>query len=148
MSRLILTPAILCCLVVPAQAQRGGPSGSAPKITDIPTVVNPSSLCAYPSHPRRAPDGLRALSIEEAEPNDSVSNAQPIPVGDGENMDRDVNVSGAISSGSDKDTFRLTAVKGDVLGVACLGLGQMDPIIKVLDDIGNRIFENDDDSGI
>ncbi|MFQ5502872.1 MAG: hypothetical protein ACE5EQ_11330, partial [Phycisphaerae bacterium] len=147
MTRFCWATAVVCCVVMPVHAQVVGPSVSKPKITSV-RPGDASLMCAYPSHPRRATDaarGLRSTEIPEVEPNNSVANAQPLPLGTGEDEDRDLDVTGEISSGSDQDTFLIKAKKGDVLGVACLGQGAMDPIVKVLDHEGNRIFENDDD---
>jgi hypothetical protein len=108
--------------------------------------------CRYPNGTlrRAAPDGvfLQMLAVGEVEPNDTTGTAQVIPLGTGGGQDRDLDISGSISIGSDVDFFRFTAAKGDVLGMAALGGGVVNTELGITDTGGTVILSNSDHGGI
>lgn len=109
----------------------------------------PGSWCRYPEGRPRAPQPpegvLRLLGVQETEPNNTVETAQVLPLGAGQGQDVDLNVTGTASSASDVDFYRFTAQKGDIVGVAVLGVGSMDPVTTLVrGSDGSAILLNDD----
>lgn len=109
----------------------------------------PGSWCRYPEGRPRAPQPpegvLRLLGVPESEPNNTVETAQLLPLGTGPGQDVDLNVAGAISAVGDVDFYRFNAQKGDILGIAVVGVGSMDPITTLVrGSDGSAIMLNDD----
>jgi len=106
--------------------------------------------CQYPA-PKVKPGGaggqVALVGVGEVEPNSTPGAAQLIPFGDGVGEDRDLDISGTIATNSDVDYFRLTATKGDVLGLAVLAGGAPDSMVAVTDLAGVAYTENDDHQG-
>lgn len=105
--------------------------------------------CRYPEGRPRAPQPpegvLRLLGVLEAEPNNTVETAQVLPLGTAQGQDVDLNVTGSASSAGDVDFYRFSAQKGDIIGVAVVGVGSMDPVTTLVrGSDGSAIFLNDD----
>jgi hypothetical protein len=92
-------------------------------------------------------DPLALIGVGEVEPNSTPGTAQVLAYGDGAGQDRDIDVTGTISTGTDVDYFRITATKGDVLGLAVLAGGAPDSMLAVTDLAGTAYSENDDHQG-
>lgn len=106
--------------------------------------------CQLPAGKAKPPGvgNLAALiGVGEVEGNSTPATANLIPYGDGVGQDRDIDVTGNISPASDLDYFRITAQKGDVLGLAVLAGGAPDSMVAVTDLAGVVFSENDDDGG-
>lgn len=88
------------------------------------------------------------IDSSEVEPNDTVMQAQAIPLGFGMGQDVDVTVSGSMASAADVDLYKVTLVKGDMLGIACHVVATSDPLTGILDAAGSLFFENDDHGGV
>ena len=102
--------------------------------------------CKYPTHAPKAAKAASPLALAavgEAEPNDTPASAQVVSL-----ADPDVDLSGSISPNSDVDYYRVSVQKGDILGVAALGGGAPDTILRVTDLAGNSLLENDDHGNI
>lgn len=106
--------------------------------------------CQLPAGKAKPPGvgNLAALiGVGEVEANSTPATAQVIPYGDGVGQDRDIDVNGTIATNTDLDYFRITATKGDVLGLAVLAGGAPDSMLAVTDLAGVVFSENDDDQG-
>jgi len=106
--------------------------------------------CQYPVpkvKPAAAAGGVALVGLGEVEPNSTPGTAQLIPYGDGGGQDRNIDVTGNISPNTDLDYFRITATKGDVLGLAVLAGGAPDAMVAVTDLAGTAYTENDDHQG-
>lgn len=84
------------------------------------------------------------INSNESEPNDTVMQAQAIPLGTGMGQDVDVTVAGSMANAGDVDIYKVTLVKGDMLGIACHVVAASDPLTGVLDAAGSPFLENDD----
>ena len=106
--------------------------------------------CQYPI-PKFKPAGIAGqvalVGVGEVEPNSTPGAAQLIPFGDGAGQDRNIDITGTIATNSDVDYFRITATKGDVLGLAVLAGGTPDSMVAVTDLAGGSYTENDDHQG-
>jgi hypothetical protein len=136
----------------PAQAQQLQIPRIPPKPDPAAPRVAPISWCQYPHHNRQraaAPrGGARLSAIIEAEPNNTIADAQPIPIGLAPVLDPDFDISGAISDAADVDVFRVTLGAGDILGVAVVASGSLDPVVGVFESDGTLVFLNDDGFGL
>jgi len=106
--------------------------------------------CQYPVpkvKPAAAAGGVALVGLGEVEPNSTPGTAQLIPYGDGGGQDRNIDVTGTITPNTDLDYFRITATKGDVLGLAVLAGGAPDSMVAVTDLAGTAYTENDDHQG-
>jgi hypothetical protein len=108
-----------------------------------------TTFCRYPQREARPaePDDavIRLIALNEIEPNNTMETAQPLPLGTGAGQDVDLNVAAQISTGSDVDYFSFMAQKGDVLGVAVVGSGSMDPVLHLIrGSDGQTLIINDD----
>ncbi len=113
-----------------------------------PGIAEPMRWCHYPAPKERAMPGQVALiNLGEVEPNSTPATAQVIPFGSGGGQDRDLNITGFITPNTDLDYFRLTATKGDVLGLAVIAGGAPDSMVAVTDLAGVVFTENDDHQG-
>jgi len=108
--------------------------------------------CKYPPQRPRLPvpplDLLALRNLNEIEPNDDIAEAQVLPLGTNPGQDRDIDINGNIINPSDVDAFRFTAKKGDIIGIAGLASGNMDPLVGVFDSAGSLLILNDDDGGL
>ncbi len=113
-------------------------------------LSDPLDWCQYPA-PKAKPAAIGPIAaligVGEVEPNSTPGTAQVIPFGDGVGQDRDIDVTGTIGTTTDLDYFRLTATKGDVLGLAVLAGGAPDSMVAVTDLAGVSFTENDDHQG-
>lgn len=97
----------------------------------------------------RTNGGINTLiNSNESEPNDTVMQAQTIPLGTGMGLDVDVTVAGSMANAGDVDLYKVTLVKGDMLGIACHVVAASDPLTGVLDAAGSLFLENDDHGGV
>lgn len=117
--------------------------------TPPPSPLVKWSWCRYPepTHSTKSVS-VAALSITEVEPNDTPSTAQPIPLGDGDEQSRDLDINGGLATNGGVDYYRLTVEKGDVLGMALLGGGVLDSTLAVTNSNGAEYLTNDDHRGI
>lgn len=123
------------------------------KKRDLSHVPTGHRTCIYPKGTVRKPEAsggiLRLQSASEVEPNDTLSDAQVLPLGTGPGEDPDVDIVGDVATiPDDIDVFRFTAKKGDIIGAACLGQGLMDPLLAIYDDNIKLMIGNDDDNGV
>ncbi len=135
----MLIPLALLAGPLLAAAPEADPADAHPPVADPP-------LCVYPHHDhRRAPAGdpLALLAIGENEPNDSLAQAQLLPLGDGPNEDNAVDVQGEISPADQRDFFSVILEQGDTLGVAVVSPSGFDSLVRLYDPDGEPIKEND-----
>jgi hypothetical protein len=105
--------------------------------------------CRYPL-PKTKPQRIVSPSlipVEEDEPNDTPQEAQALPLTFDLTGDVDVDVSGDLENTTARDFFQITLSKGDVLGAACIGDFQLDPILSLTNSFGTEQVTNDDDGG-
>ncbi|MEK6642892.1 MAG: hypothetical protein AABZ08_03220 [Planctomycetota bacterium] len=123
----------------------------------IRDVASPDSgafrACRYPVKellpaPPVAQRFANLIASSETEPNDTVMQAQAIPLGNGMGQDVDVTVSGAMASAGDVDLYKATLTKGDIIGLACHVTSPADSLVGVLDAAGALFFSNDDHGGV
>ncbi|MBI5763129.1 MAG: hypothetical protein HZA51_06360 [Planctomycetes bacterium] len=88
------------------------------------------------------------INSSEAEPNDTVMQAQAIPLGFGMGQDANVTVSGTMASAADIDFYKATLAKGDIIGLACHVTAPADSLVGVHDAAGTLFFSNDDHGGV
>jgi hypothetical protein len=79
----------------------------------------------------------------EAEPNDTIGNANPID----RLLDETIVVDGAISTLGDRDWFAIPLQQGDVVGVALRGFSQLDTMVRLVNASGELMIAIDDSLG-
>ena len=105
--------------------------------------------CSYARLPERLPfaslDTTRLIAAGETEPNNSVAQAQPIPLGFAADEQRDVDMTGSITP-FDIDFFKFEAKKGQILGVAILAVDadELDSRVSIHDSTGATLVLNED----
>jgi len=110
-------------------------------------------VCEYPRLKVRQPfaslDPTRLTSAAEIEPNNTVTTAQAIPLGFGMGQQRDVDITGQISS-FDKDWFSFQASGGDTIGVAVLAIDatNLDSHVGIRAANGDLLLQNDNHGGV
>ncbi len=103
------------------------------------------SWCGTPSRsePPTALATLVCVVEETGEINDSPAQAQLLLEGRGVPEDGNLDIRGEIDSATDVDYFRFTAGKGDVIGMATVREGELDPLLAITEISGAAIIEND-----
>lgn len=111
-------------------------------------------FCRYPGPKDRSKSSTTAQAlaqvtiVHEAEPNDEFYNAQPITLGPEPTAPAYVDVKGTVFNGADVDLYRVSVEKGDILGLACISHGALDPVLAVQQLSGVSLVENDNDGGV
>lgn len=111
-------------------------------------------FCRYPGPKDQSKSATTAQAlaqvtiVQEAEPNDEFYNAQPLTLGPEPMAPVYVDVKGTVFNGADVDLYRVSVEKGDILGLACISHGALDPVLAVQQLSGVSLIENDNDGGL
>lgn len=129
----IMTP--LAGADAPADAGHPGAGDIAPPAID--------HWCMLPGQrPRLRNEAPPELLLDEVEPNSDPATAQTIPLGSGPGQARDIDIAGAISTQTDRDYFRVTLSRGDLIGVAAVASNGLDPLAGVVAPSGERLLQS------
>jgi hypothetical protein len=114
--------------------------GSTP-IAEMRGLDAPALKAPPPSSDRSPPQvASRLVNMTETEVNDMMPQLIPL------DPDPSVDLAGTIALETDVDLYRISLNKGDVLGVAVLGPGGLDPVVELLDAVSfNLLVRNDDE---
>ena len=120
---------------------------------ELPEQFEPGTpWCRYPlARPGKSGVTHRAaelLVVDEAEPNDLLTEAQFLAISSTVEAEIDLEVTGTIAPGADLDFYRITVRKGDVIGLAVLADEPLDPIVGIFELNGAPLIANDDHRGI
>jgi len=120
-------------------------------LAQIHPPVEEPPLCVFPHHDHRRQvegDPLALLAVGEIEPNNSIADAQLLPLGDGPGEDNEIDVSASITAADQIDVFAVELEEGDVLGLAAVSPGGFDSLMALGDPNAVAIKENDINNGL
>lgn len=114
-----------------------------------PALPTEQIVCQYARLPERMPFAAlnpEALSTaSETEPNDTITDAQEVPLGKANGQELDVDLTGEIKS-FDKDIYKFQGSRGQILGIASLAVdgNLLDSKVSILGPDGTLLVLNED----